>query len=186
MPQLSEAKILIMATDGFEQSELDTPLQRLREEGAQVHVATPDGEAITGWKGKGWGDRVNADCKITDVKVDDYIALVLPGGVINPDILRTKPEAIEKVRDFVENNKIVAAICHGPWLLIEAGVISGRKATSYHSIKTDMRNAGADWRDEEVVVDNGIVTSRSPDDLDAFVDKIIEEVREGEHERSAA
>lgn len=186
MPELSNAKILIMATDGFEQSELMVPLQKLREAGAQVHVATPDGQSITGWNDKDWGESVDADLKIEDIKAEDYIALVLPGGQINPDILRTLPHAVGVVKAFVTGNKIVAAICHAPWLLIEAGVVEGRKATSYHSIQTDMKNAGAHWSDEAVVVDNGIITSRKPGDLDAFVDKIIEEVREGEHERSAA
>ncbi len=175
-----------MATNGFEQSELETPRDKLKAAGAEVDVATPDGIAIMGWKDNGWGGSVEADLKIADVKVDDYVALVVPGGQINPYILRTSKTAVQKVRDFVAGNKIVAAICHGPWLLIEAGVIDGREATSYHSIKTDMKNAGAKWVDAEVAVDNGVITSRSPEDLDAFVAKIIEEVREGEHDRDAA
>ncbi|MFN0264930.1 type 1 glutamine amidotransferase domain-containing protein [Tepidamorphus sp. 3E244] len=186
MPSMSNAKILIMATDGFEQSELMEPLKQLRATGATVHVATLDGKAIKGWNEKDWGETVEADLKISDVKVDDYIALVLPGGQINPDILRADETAVKTVRDFVTGDKIVAAICHAPWLLIEAGVIEGREATSYHSIKTDMKNAGAKWEDKEVAIDNGIITSRSPKDLDAFIAKIIEEVKEGEHHRDAA
>ncbi|MEQ8589552.1 MAG: type 1 glutamine amidotransferase domain-containing protein [Roseitalea porphyridii] len=186
MPKLENAKILIMSADGFEQSELEFPLEQLKQTGATVHVATPDGKAVKGWDKDDWGNTVDADLKISDVKVDDYIALVLPGGQINPDLLRVDKEAVQLVRDFVTGDKIVAAICHAPWLLIEAGVIKGREATSYHSIRTDMENAGARWEDREIAIDNGIITSRSPNDLPAFVDKIIEEVREGEHKRTSA
>ena len=186
MPALNESKILIIATDGFEQSELEFPRDQLRAKGATVHVATLDGEAIKGWDGDDWGREAEADLKISDAKVDDYDCLVIPGGQINPDILRTKDEAVSLVRDFVTGNKIVAAICHGPWLLVEAGVAEGREMTSYHSIKTDLKNAGADWIDSEIAISNGIITSRSPDDLKAFVSKIVEEVEEGEHERQAA
>ncbi|POF28787.1 type 1 glutamine amidotransferase domain-containing protein [Roseibium marinum] len=186
MPKITEAKILIMATHGFEQSELEVPLNSLREQGATVHVATLDGKAIKGWKEKDWGDEFNADLKISDVNVDDYIALVLPGGQMNPDILRADKETVAKVREFVSADKIVAAICHAPWLLIEAGVVKGREMTSYHSIRTDLKNAGADVVDKEVAISNGIVTSRSPEDLEAFVAKIVEEVEEGEHERKVA
>ena len=186
MPELKNANILIMATNGFEHSELEVPLNKLKDAGATVHVATQDGKAIKGWDQTDWGDTVEADLKISDVKVDDYIALVLPGGQINPDVLRVDEKAVQLVRDFVTGNKIVAAICHAPWLLIEAGVVDGREMTSYNSISTDLKNAGAKWVDQEIAIDNGIITSRSPDDLDAFVAKIIEEVREGEHERDAA
>ena len=186
MPALNESKILIIATDGFEQSELEFPRDQLRAKGATVHVATLDGEAIKGWDGDDWGREAEADLKISDAKVDDYDCLVIPGGQINPDILRTKDEAVSLVRDFVTGNKIVAAICHGPWLLVEAGVAEGREMTSYHSIKTDLKNAGADWIDSEIAISNGIITSRSPEDLKAFVSKIVEEVEEGEHERQAA
>jgi len=186
MPNIENAKILIMSTHGFEQSELEYPLEHLKKAGATVHVATLDGQPIKGWDEKDWGKTVDADLKISDVKVDDYIALVLPGGQINPDLLRVEKDAVQLVRDFVTKDKIVAAICHAPWLLIEAGVIKGREATSYHSIRTDMENAGAKWEDSEIAIDNGIITSRSPKDLEAFVNKIIEEVREGEHHRDSA
>ena len=186
MPKLENAKILIMSTHGFEQSELEYPLEHLKAAGATVHVASLDGKPVKGWDGEDWGNSVDADLKISDVKMDDYIALVLPGGQINPDLLRVEPDAVNLVRDFVSGDKIVAAICHAPWLLIEAGVIKGREATSYPSIRTDLENAGANWVDREIAIDNGIITSRSPKDLEAFVAKIIEEVREGEHHRDAA
>ncbi|MDP2122412.1 MAG: type 1 glutamine amidotransferase domain-containing protein [Hoeflea sp.] len=185
MPTMDNAKILIMSTHGFEQSELEYPLEHLKKAGATVHVATPDGKPIRGWDEKDWGKSVDADLKISEVKVDEYNALVLPGGQINPDVLRVEENAIQLVRNFVSSGKIVAAICHAPWLLIEAGVIKGREATSYHSIRTDMENAGAKWIDAEIAIDNGIITSRSPKDLKAFVAKIIEEVREGDHQRKS-
>lgn len=186
MPDIENSKILIMATNGFEQSELLGPKQQLTDAGATVHIATPDGGAIKGWDGDDWGDTVPADLKISDVTVDNYIALVLPGGQINPDILRTQEDAVATVRDFVAANKIVAAICHAPWLLIEAGVVDGREMTSYPSIRTDLKNAGAHVVDKEVAISNGIITSRNPNDIDAFVAKIKEEVEEGEHKRDVA
>ncbi|SFD10253.1 type 1 glutamine amidotransferase domain-containing protein [Tropicimonas isoalkanivorans] len=185
MPAIENAKILIMASNGFEQSELEVPRDQLRARGATVHVATPDGDTIKGWDEKDWGRDADADLSIKDARCEDYDALVLPGGQINPDTLRATDEAVQLVKDFHDSGKTLAAICHAPWLLIEAGVISGRDATSFASIKTDMKNAGANWKDEEVVTDCGIVTSRSPDDLDAFVAKIVEEVEEGQHDRSA-
>lgn len=186
MPHVSDTNILILSTHGFEQSELCVPLEKLREAGATVHVATLDGEKIKGWDGDDWGDTVDADLKVSDVKVDDYDALVLPGGQINPDILRTDDTAVQTVRDFVAQGKIVAAICHAPWLLIEADVVKDREMTSYHSIRTDLNNAGAHVVDKEVAISNGIITSRSPEDLPAFVAKIVEEVQEGEHPRKVA
>ncbi len=186
MPKISDAKILVLATNGFEQSELEVPLEQLKAKGATVHVATPDGEAIMGWDDKNWGREVKADLPLSEARTEDYDALVLPGGQINPDLLRVNEAAVSLVRDFCNSGKIVAAICHAPWLLVEAGVLEGRNATSYKSIATDVRNAGATWHDKEVVVDNGIVTSRSPKDLDAFVGKIVEEISEGRHDRSAA
>ncbi|MCK0167605.1 type 1 glutamine amidotransferase [Jannaschia sp. S6380] len=186
MPAIQDAKILILATNGFEQSELEVPRDKLREKGATVHVATPDGEAIKGWDGDDWGDQARADLKLADARVGDYDALVLPGGQINPDLLRVEEGAITLIRDFVQAGKIVAAICHAPWLLIEASVVEGREMTSYGSIRTDLRNAGANVVDKAVAVSNGIITSRKPDDLNDFVSKIVEEIEEGRHERPAA
>lgn len=186
MPNITEAKIAILSTNGFEQSELEVPLSTLRNQGAEVHVVTPDGEDIKGWDNKDWGDTVSADKALSDVSVSDYDALVLPGGQMNPDILRANEDVVSFVRDFVASGKTVAAICHAPWLLVEADAAKGRDMTAYKSIKTDVINAGARWKDEPVVVDNGIVTSRNPDDLEAFVSKIVEEIEEGRHERDAA
>lgn len=188
MPKISKAKILLLATDGFEQSELEVPRAKLREAGALVHVVAPkerkDKKEIRGWKDKDWGSGVPVDRELADASEGFYDALVLPGGQMNPDSLRGNAEAMALIKAFVASGKPVAAICHAPWLLIEANAVRGRKATSYKTIKTDMVNAGADWRDETVVADQGIVTSRNPDDLDAFVAKIIEEVEEGKHDRA--
>jgi protease I len=185
MPDITQAKILIMATDGFEQSELMVPQEKLSEAGATVEVAAPKSRMksgkIHGWDKSDWGKAIPVDKDIEDVDPADYDALVLPGGQINPDKLRVEPKAIEIVKAFYSAGKTVAAICHAPWLLIEAGVIKGRKCTSYRSIRTDVINAGGEWRDETVVTDKGLITSRNPGDLDAFVEKIIEEVREGTH-----
>ncbi len=183
MADIKASKVLIMATDGFEQSELLVPLQMLKAAGATVHVASPDKKAIKGWDEKDWGETVPADRAISDVSAKDYDALVLPGGQINPDVLRLNDTAVKLVRDFASAGKVVAAICHAPWLLVEAGLAKGRTMTSYQSIRTDVQNAGASWVDKEVVVDNGIITSRSPKDLEAFVGKIVEEVAEGRHRR---
>ncbi|MBS1303791.1 type 1 glutamine amidotransferase domain-containing protein [Loktanella sp. SALINAS62] len=186
MTDIASAKILMIATHGFEQSELEFPRDQLRAKGATVHVATLDGNAIKGWEGDDWGDSADADLKIADAKCEDYDAIVLPGGQINPDILRTEEAPIKLIQDFVKSGKIVAAICHAPWLLIEAGVVEGRDMTSFKSIRTDLKNAGANVVDQEVATSRGIITSRNPGDLKAFVAKIVEEVEEGKHDRPAA
>lgn len=186
MTTIESATILILAADGYERSELRVPMEELRNRGADVKIASIKAGEIKSWDEKDWGDTVPVDLEAKNVKAEEFDALVLPGGQINPDILRNDEDAMKVVRDFVKSGKPVAAICHGPWLLVEADALRGRKATSYRSIRTDIRNAGASWKDEAVVVDNGIITSRSPEDLPQFVAKIVEEVQEGRHNRRAA
>lgn len=188
MPKIKNAKILILATDGFEQSELEVPRDKLKAVAQLVHVAAPkerkNKDSITGWQNKDWGKPVPVDAELDEVSASFYDAIVLPGGQMNPDSLRQNPKAMQLIRDFLEQGKTVAAICHAPWLLIEANAVRGRKATSYKSIKQDLINAGAKWVDEAAVSDQGIITSRSPKDLEAFTAKIIEEIEEGKHDRA--
>ena len=186
MQDLTGKHIAILSTNGFEQSELMEPKRQLAEAGAQVSVISPESGEIRGWDETDWGESVNVDKAVSDANVDDYDALVLPGGQINPDLLRVNKDAVRFIRDFFNSGKPLAAICHAPWLLIEAGIASGRNLTSYHSIKTDVQNAGGRWSDEAVVVDKGLITSRNPGDLDAFIAKIGEEILEGRHERQPA
>jgi protease I len=185
MPPINKSRILIMASNGFEQSELVKPMEQLRAKGAGVDVAAPQVGKIKGWKDGNWGDPVEVDLTIDDVKVGDYDALVLPGGVINPDKLRINDKALAIVKAFVESGKVVAAICHGPWLLVEVGAVKGREVTSYIAIRTDVINAGGLWVAKQVATDEGIITARHPGDIDAFVAKIVEEVEEGAHRRAA-
>ncbi len=171
MTDITKSRIAILATHGFEQSELMQPMKQLKDAGAEVRIVSLKPGEITGWNDKNWGESVAVDLTLDDARVDDFDALVLPGGQINPDLLRVEPKAIAFVRDFFQSGKVVAAVCHAPRLLIEAGVIEGRQVTSYPSIRTDVENAGGRWQDAEVVVDKGLVTSRKPADLDAFCAK---------------
>lgn len=183
---LAGKKVAILATDGFEQDELFSPLEALRDANADVKVIAPGSEdKIKGWKYTDWGKKVKVDMPLDEARPEDFDALMLPGGVINPDKLRREAKAVEFVKSFFQSGKPVGAICHGPQMLIEAEVVRGKKLTSFSSIKTDLKNAGADWVDQEVVVDNGLVTSRSPDDLPAFNAKLIEEIAEGAHQPTA-
>lgn len=175
---LSSRRILIMAADGFEQSELEVPLERLQDAGAEIDIASLEMGDITGWDEDDWGDEIEVDLKISDVHIDNYDALLLPGGQINPDLLRVDDDAVALIRDFAATGKPVAAICHAPWLLIEAGLAKGRRLTCYKSIRTDVANAGAEVVDEAVVIDGNIITSRCPDDLPAFCDAIVEALQD--------
>lgn len=186
MQTLQGKRIAVLATDGFEQSELEVPVAQLRAAGAEVHIVSPKSGEIMGWSGKDWGQAVRVDASLGDVSASDYDALVLPGGQINPDLLRLDRGAIDLITAFWTEGKVIGAICHAPWLLIEAGIAKGRQMTSYASIRTDVQNAGATWIDAEVVTDLGLVTSRKPDDLRAFCAKLIEEIAEGQHDRAAA
>jgi protease I len=173
MPKISEAKVLIVATDGFEESELFGPLQILRDRGAEVKLASPDLKPIQATVHDDPGKTIRPDIMVEDARADDYDALVLPGGVRNPDQLRTNKAAIDLIRAFAAAGKPVAAICHGPWLLVEADLLRGRTATSWPSIRTDMKNAGATVVDRPAVTDANIVTSRNPDDVPAFTQAVI-------------
>ncbi len=183
MAKLENKKVAVLATDGFEQSELEKPVEALKDAGATVEIVSLKSGKIKGWDGNDWGDEVAVDKTLDEVSVSDYDALVLPGGVMNPDKLRADKNAVAFAKAFMDAKKPVAAICHGPWLLAEADAVRGRKMTSYASIQTDLKNAGANWEDSEVVTDNGLVTSRKPDDLPAFCKKMIEEIGEGVHNR---
>lgn len=171
--ELKNIKIAILATDGFEQSELMKPKESLEAAGATVKIISPKSGTIKGWKDNNWGDEVKVDIALDNAKADEFEALVLPGGLMNPDQLRLEKSAIEFIKAFVKTNKPIAAICHGPWTLIEAGAVKGKTMTSWPSLKTDLTNAGAQWVDKEVVVDGNIISSRKPQDLPAFVNEII-------------
>ncbi len=175
MSTLQNKKIAVLAADGYEQSELDSPVKSLKEAGATVEIISLKSGEIKSMKDHQWSDSVSVDKTVSEAKVDDYTALLLPGGVINPDTLRGNEDAVRFVKSFFEKNKPVAAICHGPQTLIEADVVKGKTMTSYKSISTDLKNAGANWKDEEVITDGNLTTSRDPDDLPAFNKRIIEE-----------
>lgn len=183
---LSSKKIAFLATDGFEQVELTEPWKAIEEAGAEVHLVSLKSGKIQGVHHDKPGDQFSVDKVVSQVSAEDYDGLVLPGGVFNPDALRMNAEAVDFVRDFFKQHKPVAAVCHGPWLLVEADVVRGRQVTSWPSIRTDLINAGAEWVDEECVCDNGLVTSRCPDDLPAFSAKAIEEFAEGKHAQQHA
>jgi protease I len=181
MADLKGKIVAILTENGFEEIELTSPKKALEEAGATVHIVSPQKQKVRGWNHDHWTIELPVDKNTSEAKPEDYDALVIPGGVINPDKLRRSKEAIDFAKDFLETGKPIAAICHGPQLLIETGLLEGRDMTSFSSIKTDIENAGASWHDREVIVDNGLVTSRSPEDLDAFNRKMIEEIAEGIH-----
>ena len=174
-------KVAILTENGFEEIELTSPKKVLEEAGAIVHIVSPQKEKVKAWDHDHWSIELPVDVNLSDANPEDYDALLIPGGVINPDKMRLNKDCIAFAQHFLEQGKPIAAICHAPQLLIETGMISTRKLTSYPSIKTDLMNAGAYWEDKEVVVDNGLVTSRSPDDLEAFNKKMVEEISEGRH-----
>jgi len=178
---ISGKRVAILATDGFEQSELLEPQKALEEAGAETTIVSLKPGEIKGWNHNDWGQSVPVGQTVEDCSSTDFDALMLPGGVMNPDKLRMEPKAVEFVKGFFEEGKPVGAICHGPWMLVEADVAEGRTITSWPSLQTDLENAGAQWVDQEVAVDNGLVTSRKPDDIPAFSRKLIEEISEGTH-----
>lgn len=179
---LKNKKVAVLVTDGFEESEFVQPVEALKKAGAIIEVIALKSGTVTAWSDQNWGKEYEVDKTAAEANSHDYDGLVLPGGVMNPDKLRMDQDAINFVGGFFDDGKPIAAICHGPWTLIETGELKGRTVTSYPSLKTDLMNAGANWVDEEVVVDNGLVTSRTPKDLPAFCIKMIEEIMEGTHE----
>jgi protease I len=182
MSALKGKKVAILTENGFEEIELTSPKKALEDAGATVHIISPQEKKVKGWNHDKWGKELKVDVQISKADPDEYDALMLPGGVMNPDQLRRDEDSINFAKTFLVEGKPIAAICHGPQLLVETGLLKGREMTSFPSIKTDLKNAGATWQDKEVVVDNGLVTSRSPKDLDAFNRKMLEEIREGKHE----
>ena len=181
MANIQGKRVAILATDGFEQSELFGPKEALDQAGAKTTIVSVHPGQIKGWNEENWGQTLSVDMTVDQAKADDFDALMMPGGVMNPDKLRMNERAVDFVRDFFEQGKPVGAICHAPWMLVEADVVNGREITSWPSLRTDIENAGGDWVDQEVVVDGGMVTSRKPDDIPAFSRKLIEEIGEGIH-----
>lgn len=179
--KLENKKIAIFAENGFEESELFEPLERLKNEGADVRVISSKSGEIQAMKEKEWSKKIKVDHTYDEISVSDFDAVFIPGGVINPDKMREEESAIKLIQNFNEKKMPIASICHGPQVLINAEVVKGKKMTSYSSVRKDLENAGAQWVDEEVVVDNGLVTSRNPNDLPAFMDKMVEEFAEGKH-----
>ena len=181
MAKLNGKTVAILTENGFEEVELTSPKKALEEAGATVQIVSPQKNKVKAWNHDHWSIELPVDKNLSDAKPEDYDALMLPGGVLNPDQLRRNKDAVEFAKDFLETGKPVAAICHGPQLLIETNLLENRSMTSFPSVQTDLKNAGANWYDKEVVVDNGLVTSRSPEDLEAFNKKMIEEIAEGVH-----
>jgi protease I len=186
MGKLDGKKIAVLFTDGVEQVELDKPVDAIKDEGGEAVLLTLEPGEVQAFNHLDHGDKIKVDNAVKDADASEYDGLLLPGGVANPDFLRGDEDAVKFVGAFVEQAKPIAAICHGPWTLVEADVLKGRKVTSWPSLKTDIRNAGGEWVDEEVVVDEGLVTSRNPDDIPAFTEKMLEEFCEGKHEDMAA
>jgi len=184
MGKLTGKKVAILTENGFEEVELTSPKKALEEAGAEVQIVSPQKEKVKAWDHDHWSIELPVDVPLERADAEDYDALVLPGGVINPDQMRVNQDCVDFAQQFLEEGKPVAAICHGPQLLIETGMLRGRNMTSFPSIRTDLENAGVTWADMEVVIDNGLVTSRSPKDLDAFNAKMIDEIAEGVHDAS--
>jgi protease I len=181
--QLQGKRIAILVADGFEQVELTEPRKALDQAGATTQIVSPAKGKVKGWQHDHWGNELPVDVALSSAKEEDFDALLLPGGVMNPDHLRMNPEAVRFAKSFVDQSKPIAAICHGPWLLVETGAVKGRTLTSWPSLQTDIRNAGGNWVDQDVATDNGIVTSRKPDEIPAFTRKMIEEFSEGKHDQ---
>jgi len=184
MSDTNQKRVAILTENGFEEVELTSPKKAMEDAGMKVDIVSSENGKVKAWNHDHWSIELPVDVNLSNANMNDYNALMIPGGVINPDQMRINPDYVNFAKEFMEAGKPVAAICHGPQLLIETGLLNGRKMTSYPSIKTDLKNAGADWVDKEVVVDNGLVTSRSPKDLDAFNKKLLEEIKEGMHEHA--
>lgn len=182
MKNTNQKRVAILTENGFEEIELTSPKKAMEDAGMKVDIVSAQGGKVKAWNHDHWSIELPVDVNISEAKMDNYDALMIPGGVLNPDKMRMNPDYVNFAKEFMESGKPVAAICHGPQLLIETGMLEGREMTSYPSVKTDLINAGANWVDREVVVDNGFVTSRSPKDLDAFNKKLLEEIREGMHQ----
>jgi len=174
-------RVAILTENGFEESELTSPKKAMEDAGIKVDIVSPQKEKVKGWNHDHWSLELPVDVNLSEANIDDYDALMIPGGVMNPDLMRINKDCVNFAKEFLQSGKPVAAICHGPQLLIETGLLKGRNMTSYPSVQTDLKNAGVIWEDKEVIVDNGLVTSRSPKDLEAFNKKLLEEIKEGEH-----
>ena len=184
MTNLMGKKVAILTENGFEETELTRPKKAMENAGIKVDIVSPQKSKVKGWAHDHWSVELPVNVNLSNADMENYDALLIPGGAMNPDQMRMNEQCVQFARDFMKAGKTVAAICHGPQLLIETGLLKGRKLTSYPSIKTDLKNAGADWRDKEVVVDDNLITSRSPKDLEAFNKKLLEQIREGIHEHA--